>query len=233
MKIWAHRGNSFDSAENTMDAFKLAISEEVDGIELDVQLTKDGKVVVCHDETINRVSNGKGLLKDYTLKELKQFNFSKTPGKIERIPTLEEVLKLINNKPITLNIELKNSFYAYEGMEQKVIDLVHKYNVDVVYSSFNHYSMLKIKELDPNAKTGLLYDACIVNPAKYANSLKADYLHPSINCLLLSNPKDYKDIPINVWTVNTKYPKLKEYNINACITNFPTYLQIIEATKWS
>ena len=77
-KIWAHRGASGYAPENTMEAFRLADEMKADGIELDVQLTKDGEVIVLHDEKIDRVSNGRGYARDYTLAELKKFRFSKT-----------------------------------------------------------------------------------------------------------------------------------------------------------
>ena len=77
-KVWAHRGASGYAPENTLDAFRKAVEMGADGIELDVQMTKDGELVVIHDETINRVSNGKGWVKDYTYEELKKFNFNKT-----------------------------------------------------------------------------------------------------------------------------------------------------------
>lgn len=95
-RIWAHRGASGYAPENTLEAFKLAIDEKADGIELDVQLTKDKELVVIHDEKIDRTSNGKGYVKDYTLEELKKFNFNYGNEKYEevKIPTLKEVYEL-------------------------------------------------------------------------------------------------------------------------------------------
>ena len=88
-KVWAHRGASGYAPENTLDAFRKAVEMGADGIELDVQMTKDGELVVIHDETIDRVSNGKGWVKDYTYEELKKFNFNKTHQEYtkEEIPT--------------------------------------------------------------------------------------------------------------------------------------------------
>ena len=92
-KVWAHRGASAYAPENTLEAFKLAVDIGSDGIELDVQLSKDGELVVIHDEEIDRTSNGKGFVKDYTLKELKKFNFNHSNSKYHKvnIPTLKEV----------------------------------------------------------------------------------------------------------------------------------------------
>ena len=96
-KVWAHRGASGYAPENTLDAFRKAVEMGADGIELDVQMTKDGELVVIHDETIDRVSNGKGWVKNYTYEELKKFNFNKTHLEYtkEEIPTLEQVYLLI------------------------------------------------------------------------------------------------------------------------------------------
>ena len=94
-KVWAHRGASGYAPENTLEAFKKAEKMKADGVELDVQLTKDGELVVIHDETVDRVSGEKGFVKDYTLKELKRLNVSKhmpSYDKKTRIPTLDECL---------------------------------------------------------------------------------------------------------------------------------------------
>ena len=90
-KVWAHRGASGYAPENTLDAFRKAVEMGADGIELDVQMTKDGELVVIHDETINRVSNGKGWVKDYTYEELKKFNFNK----IRKSKVISSNLKII------------------------------------------------------------------------------------------------------------------------------------------
>ena len=99
-KVWAHRGASGYAPENTLEAFKKAEKMKADGVELDVQLTKDGELVVIHDETVDRVSGEKGFVKDYTLKELKRLNVSKhmpSYDKKTRIPTLDEVFDLLKN----------------------------------------------------------------------------------------------------------------------------------------
>ena len=108
-KVWAHRGASGYAPENTLDAFRKAVEMGADGIELDVQMTKDGELVVIHDETIDRVSNGKGWVKDYTYEELKKFNFNKTHLEYtkEEIPTLEQVYLLIQPTNLTINVEIK------------------------------------------------------------------------------------------------------------------------------
>ena len=159
-KVWAHRGASAYAPENTLEAFKLAVDMGADGIELDVQLSKDGELVVIHDEEIDRTSNGKGFVKDYTLKELKKFNFNNSNSKYHKvnIPTLKEVFELLKSTEMDINVELKTGVFFYEGIEEKVLSLAKEMKMEerIIYSSFNHYSVMKVKELDENAKIGLL-----------------------------------------------------------------------------
>ena len=171
-KVWAHRGASGYAPENTLDAFQKAVEMGADGIELDVQMTKDGELVVIHDETINRVSNGKGWVKDYTYEELKKFNFNKTHLEYtkEEIPTLEQVYLLIKPTNLTINVEIKTGIVFYPGIEERVLELTERLGMKerVIYSSFNHYTIRKIKELDPQAKTGMLYEDGIIDAVDYA-----------------------------------------------------------------
>ena len=171
-KVWAHRGASGYAPENTLDAFRKAVEMGADGIELDVQMTKDGELVVIHDETINRVSNGKGWVKDYTYEELKKFNFNKTHLEYtkEEIPTLEQVYLLIKPTNLTINVEIKTGIVFYPGIEERVLELTERLGMKerVIYSSFNHYTIRKIKELDPQAKTGMLYEDGIIDAVDYA-----------------------------------------------------------------
>ena len=171
-KVWAHRGASGYAPENTLDAFRKAVEMGADGIELDVQMTKDGELVVIHDETINRVSNGKGWVKDYTYEELKKFNFNKTHLEYtkEEIPTLEQVYLLIKPTNLTINVEIKTGIVFYPGIEERVLELTERLGMKerVIYSSFNHYTIRKIKESDPQAKTGMLYEDGIIDAVDYA-----------------------------------------------------------------
>ncbi len=228
--IWAHRGASAYAPENTIEAFKLAIEQKAEGIELDVQITKDKTVVVIHDETIDRVSNHQGFVKDFDYQELKKYNFNNKNKDYPfcQIPTLEEVLILLEPTDLTLNIELKNSVFDYDGMEEKVIELVKKYQMEdrVIYSSFNHYSLLKILDIEPDANCGFLHSDKIIDMAKYTKSHNVKYLHPAFYVLL---DKNYlkealeNNLLINTWTINDPiyiYGALKT-GVNAIITNYP------------
>ena len=229
-KIYAHRGASGYAPENTLEAFKLAIKQGSEGIELDVQLTKDGEVVVIHDETIDRVSNKTGFVKDYTLAELREFSFDNNIEgyKNTKIPTLKEVLELLKPTNLMLNIELKTSIIWYENIEEKVLKLVYDADMRdrVIYSSFNHYSIKKIKNLDEKANTALLFGDVILYTVNYIKNANIPAIHPPVYQLKMDNFLDEyinSGLDIRVWTVNNPddMQSLINKNIDAIITNYP------------
>lgn len=229
-KVWAHRGASGYAPENTLEAFRMAIEMGADGVELDVQFTKDRQMVVIHDETIDRVSNGHGRVVDYTLEELKKFTFNKTHPKYQDcgIPTLEEVLTFMKPTGMTVNIELKTGVNFYDGIEDSVLRLVDRMQMQeqVIYSSFNHYSVMKVKELCPDAHVGLLYCDGTLHMAEYAKENQAEALHPSLNNMqyidLIPDCKEM-GIDLHVWTVNNKndMERMVRLGVDAIITNYP------------
>ncbi|MBR2066977.1 MAG: alpha/beta fold hydrolase [Solobacterium sp.] len=234
--IWAHRGASGYLPENTLLAFQKAIDMEADGIELDIHLTKDNVLVVCHDETIDRTSNGKGYIKDYTLNELKQFDFSKPHPEVGKvtIPTLSEVLDLIYPTALTVNIELKTLIFHYPQIEEKVVDLVKEKNMEerVIYSSFNHYTLQKIKEYQPEARIALLSQDIPLDYISYAKKQAVEAIHPAIYTLQypqLITQAHKANIKINTWPVDSKDHILAcmDAKINAIITNYPDYAKSI------
>ena len=156
--VWAHRGASGYAPENTLEAFKKAVEMGADGVELDVQLTKDDQMVVIHDELIDRTSDGRGWVKDMTLEELRKYNYNKTHPEYEHadIPTLREVYELLKPTGLTINVELKTGIVFYEELERKVIELTKEMGMEdkVLYSSFNHYTCVKLHELNPEAYVG-------------------------------------------------------------------------------
>ena len=231
MKIWAHRGASGHAPENTLPAFELAHVLGADGIELDVQLTRDGVPVVIHDEKIDRVSDGRGCVKDYTLRELKAFNMNKNfPAYgIVSIPTLEEVYDLVRNTDLTVNVELKNSVVFYEELEEKVLRLAEEKGLAdrIIYSSFNHYSMRRIKDLLPTARTAFLYSDGILDIAEYAEKYGVFAVHPSAGCMKYPGVDvvkacHAKGIRVHVWTVNeeTDFERMRKLGADAVITNY-------------
>ncbi|MBU3194383.1 glycerophosphodiester phosphodiesterase [Clostridium algidicarnis] len=230
----AHRGFSGKYPENTMLAFEKAVEADCDGIETDVQLTKDNVLVLCHDETLDRTTSNKGFISQYTYKELKALDFGIKFGdkfKNIKIPTLEELLDYCKEKDIYLNLELKNSIILYEGLEEMVIKKIHEYNLSkhVILSSFNHYSMVKCKSIDNNIKTGLLYEAGLYKPHIYAQYVGADALHPHFLSVIHKDIVDdikSKNILINTYTVNDEnhMKTLINLGIDGIITNYPDKL---------
>lgn len=184
VNIWAHRGSSMMNPENTLLAFRKAAElEGITGIEFDVQLTKDGEIVVIYDEKVDRTTDGTGNVRDYTLNELKQLTIS-GDGEVHSIPTLRETFEMLapycKNKGLRLNIKLKNSIIRYEGMEQKVIDMVSEFNLEdyVVYSSFNHDSIGLVKQIKADAEVAYLagdYHRCMDGIRKYGGMT----IHPA------------------------------------------------------
>ena len=228
--VWAHRGASGYAPENTLEAFQKAIDLQADGIELDVQMTKDGQLVIIHDETVNRVSNASGWVKDFTYEELNKLNVNKKfPefGEV-KIPTLEEVYLLIKDTELVINVEIKNGIVFYENIEEKVMELTKKMELQerIVYSSFNHYSVMKLKKLDACVKTGFLYEDGYLDMPEYASKHGIEALHPALYNLQYPNfIQDCKtrNIEVRVWTVN-KIEDMKmlcENEVNGMITNYP------------
>lgn len=225
MKKLAHRGYSAKYPENTMIAFEKAIEKGFSGIETDVHLTLDGKLVLCHDESINRTSNGKGYIKDMTLSQLRQFNFNYNSEYDSKIPLLEELLLLVKGKDILLNIELKTDCFHYEGIEQKVYDLVNKIGVQnqVIYSSFYLPSLLKMRDIDNNVYIGYLFEDSIELKNKETLKYHFKYVHPDFRLLDDDIVKFYNhhNIQLAVWTVHTKedFLKMRDYGIEMVISN--------------
>ena len=232
-KIYAHRGASgWDTKyapENTMPAFEKAIEMGADGIELDVQLTKDGVIVICHDERIDRTSDGIGWLKDYTLKELREFSFSKTHpeyGDI-KIPTLREFLEFMAPTGRGLNIELKTGVIYYDGLEEKTAAMVEEFgmNDSVIYSSFNHYSLKLLKHIIPKAHIGLLMGQNFVDVPGYTTMMQAEAVHPyyqHIDKAYIDNCHD-NGIKVNTWTIDSivDLKRFCEYGVDIIITDCP------------
>jgi glycerophosphoryl diester phosphodiesterase len=233
---FAHRGASKYYPENTILSIKEGIKAGAEGIEIDVHKTKDNRLVVIHDEDIERTFKGKGLVKDYTLAKLKEF---KCRNKVFqenldcRIPTLEEVLEIIKVAGIMLNIELKTDEIHYEGIEKDVIDLVNKYDLKdkVILSSFNHESIKMVRQIDSEIKTGLLYEKPIKDIIKYAKIFGAYAIHPDKRLVTeeLLREAIKNNIKVNIYTVNSPIimRKLIKAGANGLFTDYPDLLNEI------
>lgn len=229
-QVWAHRGASADAPENTLPAFELALAQGAQGLEFDVQLTRDDEVVVIHDETLERTTDGHGWVADHSLDQLRALDagvrhkgFAGT-----RIPTLGEVLDLTRGTGVTLNIELKNSKMRYKGMEERVVEILagRPASGPVVLSSFNHYSLLRLHDLDRGLTLGALYSERLYRPWDYVPKLKATALHPPARAV--RGPKfvrrcAHAGLSLHVWTVDVpaEVRRLADLGVDAVITNHP------------
>ena len=162
-----HRGARAYAPENTLASFKKALEIGVDAVELDVRKTKDNQLVVIHDADVKRTTNREGLVSEFTLKEIQSLD----AGSGEKIPTLEETLDFLGKK-VKILIELKET-----GVEEQVLKIVHQKGLEknVVITSFLEEALRKVRELDKDVETGLIY-ATHKNPVKAALDLKANYL---------------------------------------------------------
>ena len=236
----AHRGFSRKYPENTMLAFHGAVEAGCDGIELDIQLSKDGVPVIIHDENLKRTANRPGLVKDFTLSELKTFDasngFSGEFG-FNSIPTLREYFEYVKDKDIFTNIELKNSVFLYEGMEEKMLELIREFGITdkVLFSSFNHYSMMKCKKLSPASKCACLTSSWMINSGAYAKQYGLDFINPRYTFLTDENIEELNANGIGAlaWTVDEAedMKRLIDHNIFAVITNCPDVMKSVLSQK--
>lgn len=206
MKIIGHRGYSAKFPENTLMAFQGAIDVGADMIEFDVLLSKDRIPVVIHDDTLNRTTNGKGLVASLSLKELKKLD----AGKGETIPTLEEVLQLTQNK-IPLHIEIKSEAVAKNesgGIEELTLELTGKYNIEstCVISSFSTIPLARIRKISPRIAVAHTFDHSLNDTDKNTiEKLKPQAIHLPIH-KIKSSDMDYacvNGLQVSVYTVNS------------------------------
>lgn len=228
-QVWAHRGASGYAPENTIPAFELALEQGAEAFELDVQLTRDDQVVVIHDETLERTTNGTGWVADHSLEDLRRLDasyghekFAGTP-----MPTLEEVFALVKDTTTRLNLELKNSRMAYKGLEERVLGLIQGHDMAdrVIISTFNHYSLRHLVALGATQPLGALYSEPLWKPWAYATRLGATALHPSMAATRrkIIDKSHEHGLAVHVWTVNEPddLKKMIRLGVDAVITNYP------------
>jgi len=235
--ILGHRGAMGIAPENTITSFKEAFKYNVDLFELDVHLSKDKKLIVIHDHYVDRTTNGKGLVKELTSKKLKKLDagikFNKK-FKGEKIPFLEEVFDLMKeNFSVRLNIEIKNGPIFYKGIEEKIIKLIDKYNFyeRIIISSFDHYTLKKIKDINPKIYTAILYGCNIFEIEKYIKKLKVSAIHPHNSWVTkeLVKKMHSMNIAVNTWVINTKedFIKFSKMGVDSIGTNYPNLMQTL------
>jgi glycerophosphoryl diester phosphodiesterase len=221
MLIIGHRGARGYAPENTLRSFKKAVGLGAQGVELDVHLSKDKKLIVIHDNDVSRTTRGKGLVSQITLEEIKKID----AGSGERIPTLEEVIDLLAGKNILLNIELKGL-----GTVVPAVKLIEQKRItnQVVISSFLYNKLRIAKNLNPKIKTGILIRKLprrLADFLKLAKTHHADGFHIRHNFL----KKKYlaaahqNNLYIWAWTVNSsrEIKKFKSWGVDGLITNYP------------
>ncbi|MEA3325947.1 MAG: glycerophosphodiester phosphodiesterase family protein [Chloroflexota bacterium] len=220
-RIFAHRGASTDAPENTMAAFQLALDQNADGIELDAMLSGDGCVVVIHDDTVDRTTNGSGRVREMTLEQIKSLD----AGRGERIPTLEEVLECFGGK-FLINIELKNYASIFDALPIKVAKLINNFGLvdSVIISSFNPINFRRVRRLLPDITIGLLTQP---NQAKFWiwRMFRYDALHPHYSDVdeTLVETLHAQGRQVNVWTADDaeEVLRLAALHVDGIITNFP------------
>lgn len=227
MKVLGHRGAAGTSPENTLVSFAKGLEHGVDGFEFDVQLSKDGEVVVCHDERVDRTSDGVGWIKNFSLRELKRLNFGVQFGIKAEIPTLDEVLEMLRGKPLLLNVEIKSGLVEYPGIVDQVVESLERFGVisRTIVSSFDHRVLLELHRDHPQVETGVLYECGLLEPWVYARQLGARHLHPQfgyVNHDLINNSHS-AGIGINTWTVDHPWAieRIVALSPDMVITNYP------------
>ena len=217
-----HRGAKGYEPENTFVSFQKALDMQVDGIELDVHLSADGEIIVIHDESIDRTTNGKGFVNTLSLRELNAFRID---GKSE-IPTLQEVFDLIN-QDCFINIELK----SYEATD-KVVSLIEKYVTKkgwkydrFLVSSFDWNALQQVAFLNDKIPIGVLTETDLELALAFAKFIQAKSIHPHFHLLTKENTAQMQEKGLQVfpWTINEleDIQKIKTFNVNGIITDFP------------
>ncbi|WP_010093148.1 glycerophosphodiester phosphodiesterase [Ornithinibacillus scapharcae] len=229
-KIIGHRGASKLAPENTMYAFELAYQLGAEGIETDVQLTKDNVPVLIHDETLKRTTNGTGYVKEFTYEELKQLDAGSwfaSEFSDARIISLEEFLVWIKPKDLYLNIELKNNKIDYQDLESIVYESLksHRLIDRTTISTFSSKSIKRLSKYKNDLEIAYLTSKKKPNLVEYAKDLGANALHIKyrlLNSELMQQAIAQK-MPVRIYTVN-KYKQMMncyQLNCNGIFTDVP------------
>lgn len=233
MRVLAHRGYSGMYPENTMLAFRKAVEAGTDGIEMDVHLTRDGVLVVHHDEYVDRTTDGTGRICDLTYSELRELNAAAHwNGKFgfQPIPSFEEYCEWASEHMVFTNVEIKTDNTYYPDIEQLVWDMICQFRMQsrVLFSSFNHITLMNLHKIAPNADVGalVLEDGMVrVRPGDFCKASGFQAWHPSAAILNDENVANCKaaGIAVNVWTVNDMLTleKLHAWDCDTVMTNFP------------
>ncbi len=224
---YAHRGASEYAPENTLSSFYLGLLQGANGIETDVQMTKDGELVLFHDDTLDRVSNGKGKLSDYTLKELKELKIygNATCGFYDRIITFREFLEKFSKYDIKFAIELKGP-----GVEEDTLKLIDEFGIldKTTFTSFNFDYIKKIKELNPDARVGWLVGEATDEIIEKLLAIGGEEMAPCAEHISKELIEKLKKLNLGVraWGVTSVaiMKKMCDLNVDGMTVNFPDRL---------
>lgn len=223
--ILGHRGASADAPENTLAAFALALEQGADGIELDVQLSADGRPVIIHDFSVDRVSNGAGKVSAMTVADLKALDL----GAGQTIPTLDELFEMLG--PRTLyNIELKEFSWRNHGLEAAVADRVAAFHLEnrVLISSFNPLAIRRARrEFSRATAVALIRERGLLQYGYLLASGEADHPHHSLidaGYMAWARRRGYR---VHTWTVDdpAEARRLLDLGVNGIFTNKPQFLR--------
>ncbi|KIL41429.1 hypothetical protein SD70_07240 [Gordoniibacillus kamchatkensis] len=230
--IIGHRGAPREAPENTLSSFRLALKRGCEGVELDVHLSLDGKILVCHDASIARTTNGTGMIRNMSAEEVRRYDagswFSKK-YKGEKVPLLDEVFQLVPDRMLIM-IEVKHSYGG--EMERQLIECLWRFNRfdHVVISSYDHSCLRRLKGMEPKVKVGLLS----ANFLDYMQDIEklgipVYSLHPFHLLLTKEDVQEVCSAGIKVfpYTVDSvaELKKLIRYGVSGVITNDPDKLQ--------
>ena len=229
MKVLAHRGFSGNYPENTMLAFRKAIEAGADGIELDIHESRDGQLVIIHDENLVRTTGINAIVSDLTLAELTKTRASRTRDDAfyTPIPSFEEFCEFASNGSFITNVEIKTNNQWYQDIERKAIDMVRAYGLQdrIIFSSFNWVSVMRAKQLAPEIPCGFLYDSQHLHLAPQAKDAGIQFMHPDYTLLNDSVVAECREngIGLNVWTINdeSRMKQLIRWDVDSAITNYP------------
>lgn len=221
----AHRGAKGYEPENTLSAFGKALELGCDGIELDVHLSRDGAIIVIHDDTVNRTTNGDGEVAALSLNELKKLQCDNGT----EIPTLDEVFDFIDKKCL-VNIELK----GYETwlpvailIEKSIAEDNWKY-ADFLVSSFDWNALQELRKYNPKIPIGVLTQTDLDLAIGFSEFIKAETIHPYFHLLTSRNiaQMQQKGLKVFAWTINEREDigRLESYNVDGIISDYPDRL---------
>ncbi|KZE70455.1 glycerophosphodiester phosphodiesterase [Paenibacillus elgii] len=232
--VIGHRGAAGEAPENTLASFELALRQGADAIELDVHLSADGEVIVCHDHTVGRTTDGTGAIAELTVAELMRLDAGRWFDERftgERLPLLEEVFQLVPSE-IMINVEVKCSYTP--RLAERLAELLAQYNRldSVVVSSFNHKVLKQLQEAIPNLRAGLLYVANFVSHrqmAAAAEGLNVYSIHPQHHTIDAGDAAEATGYGLRVypWTVNEPQDlrRIIDAGVSGIITDFPGRLR--------